>query len=94
MFISYVDHNDAYRFLVLRSEILNCNTMIDMKNVEFFENIFSLSKIYFYTYLDKCVYTKLVNGECMIISLYVNDLLISKDFLAFKFDMKDIVYDH
>ena len=50
--------------------------------------------------VDKCVYTKFVNGDCVIICLYVNDMLIfgtcidivlrTKSFLASKFDMKDI----
>ena len=50
--------------------------------------------------VDKCAYTKLVDGECMIISLYVDDLLIfgtsiqlvhrTKNFLVSKFDMKDM----
>ena len=50
--------------------------------------------------VDKCVYTKLVNGECVIICLYVDDMLIfatsldivhdTKRFLAYRFDMKDM----
>ena len=50
--------------------------------------------------VDKCVYTKLLNGECVIICLYVDDMLIfstcndvviiTKSFLASKFDMKDM----
>ena len=50
--------------------------------------------------VDKCVYTKYENGECVVISLYVDDILIfgtslqvvheTKTFLASKFEMKDI----
>ena len=48
---------------------------------------------------DKCVCTKCIDGECVIISLYINDILIfgtnlnivceTKGFLALNFDMKD-----
>ena len=50
--------------------------------------------------VDKCVYTKYENGECVVISLYVDDILIfgtslqvvheTKTFLASKFEMKDM----
>ena len=50
--------------------------------------------------VDKCVYTKIVKNECVIICLYIDDMLIfatslnivhkTKSFLAFKFDMKDM----
>ncbi|KAK6151926.1 hypothetical protein DH2020_014561 [Rehmannia glutinosa] len=50
--------------------------------------------------VDRCVYTKLVDNECVIISLYVDDMLIfgsnldliykTKEFLASNFDMKDM----
>jgi len=50
--------------------------------------------------VDKCVYTKCVNNEYVIISFYVGDMLIfgtctnivirTKSFLASKFDMKDM----
>ena len=49
---------------------------------------------------DKCVYTKLEHSECVIICLYVDDMLIfgtcddivssTKYFLASNFDMKDM----
>jgi len=49
--------------------------------------------------VDKCVYTKSENGECVIICLYVDDMLIfgtcidivskTKLFLESKFEMKD-----
>ena len=57
-------------------------------------NGFSLVKV------DKCVYLKYENYECVVISLYVDDILIfrfsfqivhkTKIFLALKSKMKDI----
>ena len=54
-----------------------------------------------YGHEDKCIYNKLNNNECVIICLYVDDLLIfgtshnvvhdTKCFLASKFDMKILV---
>ena len=54
-----------------------------------------------YGHEDKCIYSKLNNNECVIICLYVDDLLIfgtshnfvrdTKCFLASKFDMKILV---
>ena len=47
MFIGYASNNAAYRFFVLKSDVLECNTIIETKNVEFFEHVFPLSeKIY------------------------------------------------
>ena len=51
--------------------------------------------------MDKCVYTKTINNEYVIISLYVDDMLFffgssmnivhsTKNFLTSKFDMKDM----
>ena len=50
--------------------------------------------------VDKCVYTKCTGKECVIIALYVDDMLIfgtslrmvhsTKRFLASQFDMKDM----
>ena len=34
----------AYRFLVLKNDVLECNTIIETKNAEFFEHIFPLSE--------------------------------------------------
>ena len=42
MFIGYAKHSAAYRFLVLKSEVLDCNTIIETKNAEFFEHNFPL----------------------------------------------------
>ncbi|KAF3667319.1 putative anthocyanidin 3-O-glucosyltransferase 2-like [Capsicum annuum] len=42
MLIGYVEHSAAYRFLVLKSDVLDVNTLIEIKNAEFFEHIFSL----------------------------------------------------
>ena len=44
MFIGYADHSAAYKFLVLRSVVLDRNIVIETKNAEFFENIFPLSE--------------------------------------------------
>jgi len=42
MFLGYVEHSDAYRFLVLKSDMIEPNTILETKDVEFFEHIFSL----------------------------------------------------
>ena len=57
-----------------------------------------------YGHEDKCIYNKLNNNECVIICLYVDDLLIfgtshnvvhdTKCFLASKFDMKILVEEN
>ena len=44
MFIGYAKKSDAYRFLVLKSDVLDCNTIIETKNAEFFEHIYPLSE--------------------------------------------------
>ena len=54
-----------------------------------------------YDHEDKCIYNKLNNNDCVIICLYVDDLLIfrtshdvvhdTKCFLASKFDIKILV---
>jgi hypothetical protein len=43
MFIGYVEHNAAYHFLILKSDVLDSNTIFETKNAEFFEKIFLLS---------------------------------------------------
>jgi hypothetical protein len=45
MFIGYAGNSVAYRFLVLKSDVLNCNTIIEIKNAKFFEHIYPLKKI-------------------------------------------------
>ena len=40
MFISYAEHSAAYRFLILKNDVLDCNTIVETKNVEFFEHVF------------------------------------------------------
>jgi hypothetical protein len=40
MFIGYVENNVAYKFLVLKSDVLDCNTVIKTKNIEFFKHIY------------------------------------------------------
>nr|KYP36589.1 Retrovirus-related Pol polyprotein from transposon TNT 1-94 [Cajanus cajan] len=42
MFIGYAERSAAYRFLVLKSSVIDCNTIVETKNAEFFENIFPL----------------------------------------------------
>ena len=42
MFIGYAEHSAAYRFLVLKSDVLDSNTIIETKNAEFFEHMFPL----------------------------------------------------
>jgi len=41
IFLGYSEHSATYRFLVLNSDIIECNTIIETKNVEFFEHVFS-----------------------------------------------------
>jgi len=42
MFLGYAEHSVAYRFLILNSDIIERNTIVETKNVEFFEHIFPL----------------------------------------------------
>ena len=35
MFIRYFSNSAAYRFIVLKSDVLECNAIIETKNVEF-----------------------------------------------------------
>jgi len=42
LFLGYAKHSAAYRFLVLNSEIIKRNTIVETKNVKFFEHIFPL----------------------------------------------------
>ena len=44
MFIGYASNSAVYRFLVLKSDVLESNTIIETKNAEFFEQIFLLSE--------------------------------------------------
>ena len=51
MFIGHANNSAAYRFLVLKSDILESNTIIETKNAEFFEHIFPLfEKNFSYTH--------------------------------------------
>ena len=36
LFLGYAEHSAAYKFLVLNSEIIKRNTIVETKNVEFF----------------------------------------------------------
>jgi len=40
--LGYAEHSAAYRFLILNSDIIERNTIVETKNVEFFEHIFPL----------------------------------------------------
>jgi len=40
--LCYAEHSAAYKFLVLNSEIIERNTIVETKNVEFIEHIFPL----------------------------------------------------
>ena len=42
MFIEYASNSVAFRFLILKSGVLECNTIIETKNAEFLEHIFLL----------------------------------------------------
>jgi len=42
MFLGYAKNNVAYRFLILKSDVIEHNTSVETKNVEFFEHIFPL----------------------------------------------------
>jgi len=42
MFLGYIEHSVAYRFLVLKNDVIEHNTIVETKNVEFFEHIFPL----------------------------------------------------
>jgi len=42
MFLGYAEHSVACRFLILNSDIIERNTIVETKNVEFFEHIFPL----------------------------------------------------
>ena len=42
MFVGYASNSATYRFLVLKSDVLESNTIIETKNAEFFEHIFPL----------------------------------------------------
>ena len=44
MFIGYVENNVAYKFLVLKSDVLDCNTVIKTKNIKFFKHIYLLNE--------------------------------------------------
>ena len=43
LLVSYAKHNVAYRFLVLKSDVLDRNIIIDTKNAKLFEYIYPLS---------------------------------------------------
>ena len=84
-----------------------CKSLYGLKQIakqyhEKFDNVL-LNNGFLCVEVDKCVDTKCANRECVIISLYVDDMLIfgtsldmvhsTKRFLASRFDMKDIGED-
>lgn len=44
MFINYAENNIVYRFLILKNDMLDCNTIIEAKNAKFFKYIYPLKK--------------------------------------------------
>ena len=42
MFLGYAEHSVAYRFIILNSDIIERNTIVETKNAEFFQHIFPL----------------------------------------------------
>lgn len=40
MFIDFVEYNATYRFLILKNNVPDYNTIIEIKNAEFIENVF------------------------------------------------------
>ena len=52
MFIGYAEHNATYKFNFFRNDVLNYNTIIEIKNVEFFEYIFPLSNKIFHASIE------------------------------------------
>ena len=52
MFIGYAANSIAYRFLFLKSDVLDYNTIIETKNVEFFEHIYPLNEKFSYAYVN------------------------------------------
>ena len=54
MFIGYAKNSTAYRFLVLKSDVLDHNTIIETKNVEFIEHIYPLK--------EKISHTPIINN--------------------------------
>jgi hypothetical protein len=55
MFIGYVEHSVAYCFLILKSDVLDSNTIIETKNVEFFGHIFPLSDKSSHVFVNRVV---------------------------------------
>ena len=47
MFIGYASNSTAYGFLVLKSNILECNAIIETKNAKLFEHFFPLYEKFF-----------------------------------------------
>ena len=94
MFIGYAFHSVVYRFLVLRSDVLE-----PKKWHKKFDKVL-LSYSYSYIDADIYIYTELENNNYVILSLYVDDIFIfgikleiierTKKLLASNFDVKDL----
>ena len=56
MFVDYAENRTTYRFLVYRNDVLDVNTIIESRNVEFFENLFplksSMGNLFFFLCLN------------------------------------------
>ena len=53
MFIGYAKNSIAYKFIVLKNDVLDSNTIIEIKNAEFFEHIDPLFKKMSHAPVDK-----------------------------------------
>ena len=101
----YMEQPDGY--VVLGQEHKVCKLVKSLYGLkqapkqwhEKFDNVM-LTHGYVINGANKCIYSKFINNECVIICLYVDDLLIfgtsldvvhnAKHFLASNFDMKDL----
>ena len=67
MLVGYASNSAAYRFLVLKSDVLDCNTIIETKNAEFFEHIYPLR--------DKISHTTESLNRPLFVSEQTNEIL-------------------
>jgi len=79
MFLSYAEHSVAYRFLVLKTSVIEHNTIVETKNVEFFEHIFPLKVS---ETLERPIYT---NNDAMCEDLRRSKRQRKKTFLEMTF---------
>ena len=70
MSMGYARNSVAYRFLILKSDVLECNIVIEKKNAKFFKHIYPLcDKI---SYIIRPLNTLLSNSK------QINEILIGK----------------